>query len=113
MPYQGKITCAKQANYLRLFNNAGNNAGSNGSAAFTDSEAKTCIHCDGSDEFDFHANVVAGHNHFNTLGELDNTGNVGGPEIELGTIAGEEGGMTAAFFLGPLAVTVNITVHIE
>ena len=66
LPYQGKITCAKQANYLRLFNNAGNNAGSNGSAAFTDSEAKTCIHCDGSDEFDFHANVVAGHNHFNT-----------------------------------------------
>ena len=26
LPYQGKITCTKQANYLRLFNNAGNNA---------------------------------------------------------------------------------------
>ena len=110
LPYQGKITCAKQANYLRLFNNAGNNAGSNGPAAFTDSEAKTCIHCDGSDEFDFHANVVAGHNHFNTLGELDNTGNVGGPEIELGTIAGEEGGMTAAFFLGQ---NVNLGIEVS
>ena len=45
-------------------------------------------------------NVVAGHNHFNTLrGASIDTGNVGGPEIELGTIAGEERGMTAAFFL--------------
>jgi len=60
LPYQGKITCTKQANYLRLFNNAGNNAGSNGSAAFTDSEAEDLHPLRWDDEFDFHANVSPG-----------------------------------------------------
>ena len=47
-----------------------------------------------------HVDVVAGHDHFNAIGQLDVAGNVGGAEVELRTIAVEERGMTAAFFLG-------------
>ena len=38
--------------------------------------------------------------HLNTLGKGDDAGNVGGTEVELGTIVVEERGVTAAFILG-------------
>ncbi len=41
-----------------------------------------------------------GIDHLGALGELDRTGNVGGTEVELRTIAIEERGMTAALLLG-------------
>ena len=44
--------------------------------------------------------VIAGHAHLNALGQGDDAGHVGGPEVELGTVVVEEGGVTAAFFLG-------------
>ena len=92
-----------------LLDNSGNNAGSNRTAALADSEAETLIHSDGGDQVDLHAGVVAGHDHLSALGELDGAGNVGGAEIELGTIAAEEGGMTAALFLGQ---NVNLTLEV-
>ena len=58
--------------------------------------------------------MVARHNHLNALGQLDGAGNVGGAEIELGTVAGEEGGMAAAFFLGQnvnLALELGVGVN--
>ena len=69
-------------------------------AAFTDSEAEAFLDGDRSDEFNIDLNVISGHTHFYTVIKSDGTGNVGGAEIELGTIVGEEGGMTAALFLG-------------
>ena len=45
-------------------------------------------------------NVVARHNHLDALGQVSNTGNVGGAEVELRTIAIEERGVTATFILG-------------
>ena len=51
--------------------------------------------------------VVARHNHFGALGEMCNTGDVGGAEVELRTITIEERSMTAAFFLGK---DVNLTL---
>ena len=41
--------------------------------------------------------MVAGHNHFNAVGEFDGAGNVRGTEIELRTITVNERGVTAAF----------------
>ncbi len=83
-----------------LLEDLGDNAGTNGTAAFTDSEAQTFLDSDGVDQLDLHIDVVARHDHLNTIGQLDVAGDVGGTEVELGTVAVEEGGMTAAFFLG-------------
>ena len=61
-----------------------------------------------------HRDVVAGHNHLNALGQLDGAGNVGRAEVELRTVAGEERGMTAAFFLGQyvnLALELGVGVN--
>ena len=80
--------------------NGGDNAGADGTAAFTDSEAEAFLAGDGGDQSDLHVDVVAGHDHLNAFGQLDVAGNVGGAEVELRTIAVEEGGVTAAFVLG-------------
>ena len=85
---------------MKLLDHLGNNAGANGAAAFTDSEAEALLDGDGGDQLDLHVDVIAGHHHFHAFGQLDIAGHVGGAEIELGTIAVEEGGVTAAFFLG-------------
>ena len=50
--------------------------------------------------------VVARHNHLGALGEVRHTGDVGGTEVELRTIAIEERGVTATLFLGK---DVNLT----
>ena len=80
--------------YLELFADLGDNAGTNGAAAFTDSEAQTFLARNGRDQGDLHVDVVARHDHLNALGQLDVAGNVGGTEVELRTIAVEERGMT-------------------
>ena len=85
---------------LELFNNFDNNAGTNGTATFTDSETQTGFDSDGGDQFYVHVNVVAGHAHFGAFGQLDDAGNVSSTEVELGTVVVEEGSVTAAFVLG-------------
>ena len=60
------------------------------------------------------SDVVARHYHLYALGQLDGAGYVRGPEVELGTIAVEERGMTAAFILGQhvhLAVEVGVGMN--
>ena len=83
-----------------LLNNAGYNAGTNGSAAFTNCEAQSLLDCDGRDQRDLHANVIAGHYHLYAFRQLDYTGYVGRSEVELRTIAIEERCMSATLFLG-------------
>ena len=78
----------------------GNNAGTDGTAAFTDSEAQTFLDSDRGDQFDIHLDVIARHAHLGTFRQGDNTSHVGGTEIELRTIVVEERSMTAAFVLG-------------
>ena len=94
---------------MKLSVNLGNNAGTNGTAALTDSETETLFDSDRSDKLNIHLNVIAGHAHLYAFGKSDNTGNVGGSEIELRTIVGEEGSMTAALFLGQ---NVNLTAEL-
>ena len=84
----------------KLLDDLSNNAGTNGTAAFTNSETQTLLDSDGGDELNLHVNVVARLAHLNALGEVDDAGNVGGTEVELRTVVVEERSMTAAFFLG-------------
>ena len=87
----------------------GNNAGTNGSAAFTDSETKTFFDSDRGDQLNVHNNVVARHAHFGAFRKSDDTGNVSRSEIELRTIVVEERRMTATFVLGQ---NVNLTLEL-
>ena len=78
-----------------LFDDLRNDAGTNCSTAFTNSKTETFFDCDRGDKSDFHIDVVAGHNHFNALGQFDGAGNVCRSEIELRTITIEERCVTA------------------
>ena len=69
-------------------------------SAFTDGESQLLLHGDGGDELGRDGHGVSGHDHLHVLGELDHTCDIGGPEIELGPVAVEEGGVTAPLFLG-------------
>ena len=79
--------------------NGDDDAGTHGTATLTDSETQTVLDGDGGDQLHVHVDVIAGHAHLGALGQGDDAGNVGGTEVELGTIVVEERGMTAAFFL--------------
>ena len=95
---------------MRLLEDLGDDTGTNGTAAFADSETQALLDSDGGDQLDVHNNVVAGHAHLSAFGQADDAGNVSGTEVELGTIVVEEGSMTAAFFLGQ---DVNLSlIHI-
>ena len=84
----------------KLLVDADNNTGTDSTAAFTDSETEAVLDCDRGDQLDVHVDVVAGHAHLNAFGQGDDAGNVGGTEVELGTVVVEERGVTAALFLG-------------
>ena len=76
---------------IKLLDDLGNDAGTDGTATLTDSETQTLLASDGSDQLDSHLNVIAGAAHLDAGRQLDDTGNVGGSEVELRTVAREEG----------------------
>ena len=82
----------------QLAKKLGNDAGTNRSAAFADSEFELFFNCNGLDELDSDGYVVAGHYHFGACGQVDGTGNVGSSDEELRTIVVEERSVTSAFF---------------
>src|SRR5664280_1872893 len=84
----------------RLLQNLGDNASADRVATLADSKAEAFLHGDVCHESNSHHDVVARHGHFLTLREGDGTGHVGGTEVELGFVAGEEGLVTATFCLG-------------
>ena len=61
---------------MKLFDNFGNDARTNGSAALTNSETETLFNSNRSDELNGHINVIARLAHFNAIRKLDNAGNV-------------------------------------
>src|SRR6202011_5526448 len=69
-------------------------------AALTDGEAHLLFDGDWGDQLDLHGDVVARHHHLGTLRQLDLTGHVRGPHVELRAVALEERGVTATLFLG-------------
>ena len=76
------------------------NAGTYSLAPFPDGEAEFLLQGDGGDEFHVEGYIIPGHDHLYPFGEFGETGHISGSEIELGTIAREEGGMTSALLLG-------------
>src|SRR3954471_7615599 len=80
-----------------LLDDLGNDAGADGTAAFTDSEAQAFFHRDRVDQLDGDRHVIAWHDHFFVCWQLDRTGHVRRTEVELWTIVVEERGVTAAF----------------
>ena len=96
---------------MKLLNDRGDTTIADGVTALADSEAQALLHSDGVDELARDGDVVAGHSHLDLVailvGELgDVTSHVSGAEVELGTIAGEERGVTATLLLGE---NVNLT----
>src|SRR5581483_11200982 len=79
---------------------AGDDAGADGAAAFADREAELLFHRDRHDQVHFHRDVVARHHHFRALRQVHHAGHVGGAEIELRTIVVEERRVAATLFLG-------------
>ena len=82
-----------------LLDYLGNNAGTDCLAALTDGKPEFLFKCDGCDELNGQGHVVAGHDHLDPIGKLGNAGHVGRPQIELGTVAGEERCVATALFL--------------
>src|SRR5271168_1540891 len=77
----------------------GNNARTNGPAAFTNGEAQTFVHGDRGDQVNVDRHVITRHDHFRAFLQRDNACHVSGAEIELRAIVGEERRMTATLFL--------------
>src|SRR5690606_15307971 len=87
-------------NYRVLLDNFCHNASADGTAAFADGEAQTFFHGDRGDQLDGDRHVVARHDHLGAFRQGDCTGHVGGAEVELRTVVGEERGVTTTFILG-------------
>ena len=76
-----------------------NLAGSYSASAFAYGKLESFFHGYGVNEFSDYFGVVPWHNHFLAFWEVYGTRNVGGAEIELGSVAGKEGAVTSAFRL--------------
>ena len=82
----------------------GHDAGTDGAAALADGEAHALLDGDRADQLGAHLDAVAGHHHLHVGAVVggeggDLAGHVGGADVELRAVAGEEGGVTAAFLL--------------
>src|SRR5204862_4075275 len=89
--------CATRSSYL--LDDFRDNTGTNSSAALADSEAEALVHRDRLSELDLHVRVVARHDHLLALRELDRSGHVRRPEVELRPVAVEERRVAAALLL--------------
>src|SRR6478672_81889 len=100
--------------YSLLLNDGGDDAGADGAATFADRETKLFFHRDRHDQVHFHRDVVARHHHFGAFGQMHDTGHVGGAEVELGPVVGEERGVTTAFFLGQdVSLSLELGVRLD
>ena len=82
-----------------LFDDLGNTTRTDGASTLTDGEADGLLHGDRGDEFDRDRDVVAGHDHLDSLGEGDGAGDVRGTEVELRAVVREERSVASAFLL--------------
>src|SRR4051794_20834122 len=107
-------TCSPPFFAIRLLDDAGDDARTDGAAAFADGEAQLLFHRDRHDERDVERYVVARHHHFRALRERDDARHVRRAEIELRTIVGEERRVTPTLFLGEdvgLGLELRMRLH--
>src|SRR4051812_38402235 len=97
-----------------LLDDAGDDAGTDGAAAFADRKTQLFFHRDRHDQVHFHGDVVARHHHLGAFGQMHHTGHVGGAEVELRPIVGEERGVASALLLGEdvgLGLELGVRLH--
>src|ERR1700740_3633 len=97
-----------------LLDDARDDAGADSAATFTDREAELFLHRNRHDQVHFHRDVVARHHHFGAFRQMHDTGHVGGAEVELRTVVGEERGVTTALFLGEdVGLSLELGVRLD
>src|SRR5436309_10924670 len=82
--------------------------------AFTDREPESLFERDRSTERDFEVDVITRDDHLAALGQLHVSSHVGGPDVELRTVAIEERSVPAALLLGEdvdLGVECGVRLH--
>src|SRR5574342_500630 len=84
---------------VSLLDDLGDDARTNGTATFTNSETQTFLHRDRGDQRYLQRDVVAWHHHLDTFRQGNRAGHVGGTEVKLRTVAVEERGVTTTLFL--------------
>src|SRR3954464_9123188 len=97
-----------------LLDDACDDAGTDGAAAFADRETKLFFHRDRHDQVHFHGDVVARHHHLGAFRQMHDTGHVGGAEVELRTVVGEERGVATSLFLGEdISLSLELGVRLD
>src|ERR1039457_2066000 len=84
---------------VALLDDLGHDIGADRAAALANREPQTRVHRDRLDQLDLHLDVVSRHHHLDTLGQVRHAGDVGGAEIELGPVPGEERRVTPTLLL--------------
>src|SRR5262245_51354173 len=91
--------CLPALRRVVLLDDLGDDARADRSPTLPDGEAKALVHGDRLDQFDLHLDVVTGHHHLDALGQLCDTRDVSGAEVELRPVAGEERGVASTLLL--------------
>src|SRR6185369_6494712 len=78
----------------------GDDAGSDGAAAFADRKPQLLLFRSRRDQLNLHRHIVPRHHHLGPRGKRHNPGHIGRPEIKLRTIVGEERRVPPALLLG-------------
>src|SRR5688500_14014465 len=84
---------------LLLLDDLGHHSRADRAAALADREAQPLVHGDRLDQLDLHLHVVAGHHHLRALRQPGDPGHVGGAEVELRAVPGEERRVAPALLL--------------
>src|SRR6202022_965493 len=74
----------------RLLQDLGDYARADRAAALADGEAQPLVHCDRSNQLACDLDVVPRHHHLGAFGQIEHSGHVGGAEVELRPVSGEE-----------------------
>src|SRR5437588_12364986 len=82
-----------------LIQNFAHATGADGFAAFANSESNRLFHRDRGNQLDLNGNVIARHDHFDAIRQLNRPGHISGPEIKLRPVIGKKRGVTAALLL--------------
>src|SRR6185312_12522809 len=85
--------------WVSLLDYLGDDPRADGAATLADGEPQTLIHGDRLDQLDRHLDVVTRHHHLGPLGEVGDARHVGGAEVELRTVAGEERSVATTLLL--------------
>src|SRR5579862_3010408 len=100
--------------WTALFDDARHHAGADGATALANGEAQFLFHGDRHDQGDFHGDVVARHHHLGAFRQGHHASHVGGAEVELRPIVGEERRVASALLLGEdvgLGLELGVRLH--